>query len=64
MDPNAIINPQPSLFVSRYRGRLCFAVHDTDDVVAGWVTSFLQGVVLVWNVEKNQHEILAQYILN
>ncbi len=64
MNINAIIGAKPSLLVTRFCGRLCLAIHSEDDVVAGWVTSFLTGTVLVWDAKLNQHQVLAQYILN
>ncbi len=64
MSHNAIYEPKPALFLTAYRGRLCLAVHDTDDVVAGWVTSFLTGTVLVWDAKLNKHQVLAQFTMN
>ncbi len=64
MNINAIYEPHVSLFLTAYRGRLCLSIHSEDDVVAGWVTSFLTGTVLVWDAKLNQHQVLAQYILN
>lgn len=64
MTSHDLYEPKPALFLTAYRGRLCLSVHDEDDVVAGWVTSFLTASVLVWNAKLNQHQVLFQYLLN